>query len=118
MRFLFLFFVLIPFPVTNFRQILAVFINIYLMFDELILHHLFQIGPFSAQMRQSVNNVLHQVEPVKFVFYPDVERRGNRSFFYISPDMYIPVSSAVCQPVNQPWISMESKNYVFVFCEE
>src|SRR5664280_676383 len=88
------------------------------MFDELILHHLFQVGPFSAQIRQSVNNVLHQVEPVKFVLYPDVEGCGNRSFFYISPDMYIPVSPAVSQPMNQPRISMKAKNDVFIFRKE
>ena len=91
------------------------FINIKFVFYELILHHLFQVGTFSAKMSQSVNDVLHKVEPVKFVLYPDVERCGNGSFFYISPYMYIPVGATIGQPMDQPGISMKAKNYVFIF---
>src|SRR5664280_1075651 len=78
------------------------------MFYQLILHHLFQVGSFSAQMRQSVNNVLNQVEPVKFVLYSDVECRSDSAFFNVTPDMYIPVGAAVGQTMNQPWISMKT----------
>jgi len=41
----------VPFPVTNLRQVLAVFINVLLVLDELVLHHLLQIGPLGAQLR-------------------------------------------------------------------
>src|SRR5664279_1285350 len=88
------------------------------MFYQLILHHLFQVGSFSAQMRQSVNNVLNQVEPVKFVLYSDVECRSDSAFFNVTPDMYIPVGAAVGQTMNQPWISMKTKNYMFVYRKE
>ena len=41
----------IPLPVPDFRQILTVFINVILVLDELVLHHLLQVGPLIAQLR-------------------------------------------------------------------
>ena len=35
-----------PLPIKNLRHVLTVFINVLLMFDELVLHHLLYIGPF------------------------------------------------------------------------
>ena len=41
-------FVRVPFPVANLRQILAVLVNVVFVFDELILHLLFQVVAFGA----------------------------------------------------------------------
>ncbi len=41
----------VPLPVPNFRQVLAVLIDVLLVLDELVLHHLLQVGPLGAQLR-------------------------------------------------------------------
>ena len=42
---------LVPLPLTDFRQVFAVFINVMLVLDELVPHHLLQIRPLGTQMR-------------------------------------------------------------------
>ena len=39
-----------PFPVPDFRQVLTVFIDVMLMLDQLVLHHLLQVGALGTQV--------------------------------------------------------------------
>lgn len=71
--------VLTPLPVPDLRQVLTVFVDVLLMLDELILDHLLQIGPIGAQLRQAINHVLHQVEPVQGDDNDDTNQRVRRS---------------------------------------
>jgi hypothetical protein len=37
-----------PFPVSDFRHVLAVSIDVLLMLDQLVLHHPLQVGPLAS----------------------------------------------------------------------
>src|SRR5450631_2464592 len=71
------------------------FVNIILVFDELILHLLSQICAISTQLWRTINHVLHQMEAVYGVLYPHVKARCYRSLFNIPPDMQIAVGAAI-----------------------
>ena len=64
---IFLCFDLTPSPVPDFRHVLAVLVDVLFVLDELVLHHLLQAGPLSAQLRKPVKDILHQMKPVKVV---------------------------------------------------
>ena len=44
-----------PFPVPNLRQVLAVFIDVFLVLDELVLELLLQVDALVARLRQPVD---------------------------------------------------------------
>jgi len=69
-------------------------------------------------MRQSIDDILHQVEAIQVVLHPNVKGCCDRALFYISPHMQIAVGPAVGQPVDQPGVPVKPKNDVFVFREE
>ena len=69
-------------------------------------------------MRQPIDHVLHQVEPVQVVLHPHVEGRRDGALFLVAPDVQVAVGPAVGQPVDQPWVSMEAKDDVLVFGEK
>ena len=93
-------------------------VDVLLVLDELVLHHLLQVGPLGAQLRQAIDHVLHQVEPVQVVLHPDVKGRRDRALFLVAPDMQVAVGPAVGQPVDQPGVSMEAEDDVLVFREK
>src|SRR5208282_3639696 len=78
---------LLPLPVTDFRHVFAVLVDVMLVLDELVLNHLLQVGPFSAQLRYSINHVLHQVEPVQGVLHPHIKRRRDGALLLVAPDV-------------------------------
>jgi hypothetical protein len=43
----------------DFGQVLAVFIDVLLVLDELVLHLLLQIGPLGTQVGQAIDHVSH-----------------------------------------------------------
>jgi hypothetical protein len=108
----------VAFPVPDLRQVLAVLINVMLMFNELVMYHLFEVVPLATQVRQAVYHVLDQVEPVQLVLHAHVEGGGDRAFFFIAPDVHFMVGPAIGQPVNQPGVSMKAEDDVLVFGEK
>jgi hypothetical protein len=50
---------LLPLPVTDFRHVLAVLIDVMLVLDELVLDHLLQVRALGAQIPQAIHHVLH-----------------------------------------------------------
>src|SRR5580704_19253406 len=72
-----------PLPVANFRHVLAVLIDIDLVLDKLVLDHLLQIGTLNAQLRQTIDNVLHQMESIQIVLHPHIKRRRDGAFFLV-----------------------------------
>ena len=71
-----------------------------LVLDELVLHLLLQIGALGTQMRQPIDHVLHQVEPVQVVLHPHVKSRRDGALFLVAPDVEVAVGPAVGQPVD------------------
>jgi len=64
--------------VAYFRQILAVFVDVLLVFDWFILQLLLQVNAFVAGVRQMVNGIYHQVNLVEITKLPPC-RRAPRS---------------------------------------
>ena len=108
----------IPSPITDFRQVLAVLVNVLLVLDEFVLHLLFQIGALGPQVRQPVHHVLNKVESVEIVLHPYVEGGRDRPFLLVAPDMKIPIRSTVSQPVDEPRVTVEAKYDMFVSREK
>ncbi len=107
-----------PFPISNLRQVFAVLVDVFLVLDELVPHHLFQVGTLGTQVRQAINHVFHQVEPIQVVLHSHVKGCRDGALFLIAPDVEIAVGATVGQPVDQPWISMKTKDDVFIFSEK
>ena len=42
-----------PLPVPDFRHVLSVLVDVLLMLDKLVLHHLLQVSALIAQLRQA-----------------------------------------------------------------
>jgi len=57
----------VPFPVPDFRHVLAVLVDVLLVLDELVLELLLQVDALVAGLRQAVDGVHHQVEAVQVV---------------------------------------------------
>src|SRR5580658_6630171 len=90
-----------PLPVADFRHVLAVLIDIDLVFDELVLDHLLQISALDAQLRQAIDDVLHQVKSIQIVLHSHIKGRGDRTFFLVTANVQLPIGSPVSQPMNQ-----------------
>ena len=52
-----LFLILYPFPVADFRHVLAVLVDVLRVFNELVLHHLLQLDSLIAQLRQPIYRI-------------------------------------------------------------
>jgi hypothetical protein len=76
-----------PFPISGFRQVLAVFINVLFVLDKLVLELLFQIDALTAGLRQAVNGVHNQVEAVQIVQHRHVKGRGDGAFFLVAANV-------------------------------
>ena len=108
-----------PFPVSDFRQVLTVFLDVLLVLDELVLEPLLQVDALVAGLRQAVDGIHHEVEAVQIVQHRHIKGCGDSAFFFVATDMDIVViSSSVGQPVDQPRVSMEGEDYRLVPGEE
>ena len=67
----------------------AVLMDIVPVFDQLILHLLFQVSQAVTEMRQAVNHIFHQVKTVHIIEHRHIEGRCNGAFFLIAPHMNI-----------------------------
>src|SRR5262245_12310220 len=64
-----------PFPTADRRQVVAVLGNVFLVLDQLFVDRLFEVRGLGAKLRQTVDDVFHQMESVKIVHDDHVERR-------------------------------------------
>jgi carbamate kinase len=81
-------------------------------------HHLLQIGALAAQMRQPIDDVLHQMEAVQIVLHAHVEGGGDRAFLLVAAHMQVAVGPAIGQPVDQRGIAVEAEDDVLVLGEQ
>jgi hypothetical protein len=79
-----------PFPVSDLGHIQTVFSDVIAVLDQFILHFLFQVSHFIAQIRQPVQNIPYQMKTIHIVQYRHIKSIGNRTFFLIAPFMNIP----------------------------
>ena len=90
----------------------------WLTMDEAVLHGLFQVAPRGAQLRQPVDHVLDEVEPVEAVLHPQVERGGDRALLFVAADVEVLVRSTVGEAVDQPGVAVKAEDDVFVLGED
>ena len=50
--------------------------------------------------------------------HPHIERRGDRTFFFIAADMQVAIGAPVGQPVNQPGVAMKTEDDMLSLCEQ
>ena len=93
-------------------------VDVLLMLDELVLHHLLQIGSLGTQMRQPIDHVLHEMKPVQVVLHSQVKGCRDGTLFFVASHVEVAVGPAVGQPVDQPWVSVKTKDDVLIFGEE
>src|SRR5262249_45937444 len=56
-----------PLPVQDLGHVLAVFVNVLRVVDQLVAHGLLCVSCLCSELRHSVDNVLHEVEAVHVV---------------------------------------------------
>jgi len=103
-----------PLPVADLRHVHAVFIDVAPVRVELVRELLLEIGPLGPCLRQAIDGIHHQMETIHVVHDRHVEGRRDRALFLVAPDVEVAVRPAVGQPVDQPGITMEAKDDVFV----
>ena len=108
-----------PFPITNFRQVLTVFSNVLRVLDKFVLKLLLEIDALVAGLWQAIDGVHDEVEAVQIIEHRHIERRGDRTFFFVAADVQVlMVGATVGESVDQPGISVEREDDRFVFGEE
>ncbi len=99
-----------PLPVDDLRQILADFMDVVLMSNQLVVHLLDQISALVAQLRQVLQDILNQVEAVDLVLHAHIERRGDGAFLLVAMDRQVAVGTLVGQLMDQGRVTMECED--------
>src|SRR5665647_2799541 len=108
-----------PLPVSDFRHVFAVLVDVLLVLDKLVLELLLQVDASVAGLWQAVDGVHHEMEAVQIVQYRHVEGRRDSALFLVTADVdVVVVRATVGQPVNQPRIGMEGEDDRLVLGEE
>jgi hypothetical protein len=87
-----------PCPVADFRHILAVSGDVFVVFDELIADRLFRVGSEITKLWDAVDYVPHQVKAVQIIPDNHIKGCGRGSFLLITPDMKVFV---ICPAISQ-----------------
>ena len=111
-------FAVVPLPVPDLGQVLAVGGDILAVLHQLILHLLNEIGGSVAQLGQTLDCVDDQVEAVDVVLYPHIEGSGDGALLLVAADVQILVAAAVGQLMHQGGIAVEGEDDGLVLGEE
>src|ERR1041385_9362992 len=80
---------------------------------------LFGVRAGGVQLGHAIDHVDRKCEAIDFIFDRKLYRGVDVAAFLISTDMQIlMIITVVCQPVNQPWITVEIEDDRFVRGEE
>src|SRR3569833_3665150 len=99
---------MLPYPVADFWHVLSADDDVIGVLGELVAHELAQVGGPVAELRNSVDGINDQMEPVEVVADDHVERGSRGALIFEAADVeVVVVIAAICEPVNEPWIAME-----------
>ena len=85
------------------QQVLAGFVDVLLVFDQLVLERLLQGDFLVAGPRQAADGIHHEVEVVQIVQHRHIEECGDGTLFLVDADVdVVMVNAAVGQPVERP----------------
>src|ERR1700733_12360306 len=97
-------------PVANMRHVVAMFVDVELVLDELVAQPLLLVTGDAVKLWNTVEHIACEMEPVEIVQHRHVERSGCGSFLLVPADVQVVVIRApVGQSVNEPRIPMESE---------
>ena len=94
-------------------------VDVLLMLDQLVLELLFQVNPLIAGLWEPIDDVHHKMEAVQIVQHGHVEWCGDGALFLVAADVdVVVVGAAINQAMNQPRVSVVSKDHRLVPGEE
>jgi hypothetical protein len=64
---------------------------ILLVLDEFVPYYLLQVSLLVAQLPQTLNHILYQVEPVRIILHSHIEDRRDRDLFLVTPDVEVAI---------------------------
>ena len=100
-----------PLPVSNLRHIFAIFVDVLLVLDQLVFELLLQVDALVAGLWKAVDGVHHQMKAVQLIQHRHIKGGGDSALFLITADVdVVVVGAAVGEPVDQPWVGVESED--------
>src|SRR2546426_12139333 len=87
-----------PDPLLDFRHVITVSLDIFLVFDQFITHELLEVGADALQFWHSIDDVGGEMITIKRVQDGHVERRRSRALFLIPANVNVRVAVA---PISQ-----------------
>ena len=91
------------FQMANSRQVLAAFVDVLPVLDELGLERQLQGHSIVASLRRGADDIHHEVEVAPIAQHRHVEERGDGALFLVDADVdFVVVSVVVGQPFEQP----------------
>ena len=107
-----------PFPIADFRHVVAVLRDVALVFGQPVTEELFDMAGFIREARDAVDDIASKVEPIQIVEHGHIERRSSRPFFLVSTHVQIIViGSFIGQAMDQPWVPVVGEHDGLVGCE-
>src|ERR1043166_5114910 len=98
-----------PPPVSYFRHVLAVLVDVSLMIDQFFTKLLLHVSGARGQTRHPINDIIGQVEPVEIIKHQPVKRARRRSLSLISSNVQLRmIGAGIAKPVNEPGVPMVS----------
>src|SRR5438034_8444096 len=100
-----------PDPLLDFRHVITVSLDIFLVFDQFITHELLEVGADALQFWHSIDDVGGEMKPIKRLHEGHVERRRGRALFLIYSNVQIRVAEpAISQSVYQTRVSVSGEH--------
>ena len=108
-----------PFPVADFRQVVAVFADVLFVLDEFVAQQLFEVRIYGTQTRDAIHNIAGKMKAIEFIEHRHIERRGGGAFFAVAVDVEVRVVGAfVGEAVNERGIAVEGEDHRLVGGED
>src|SRR3954451_15074 len=108
-----------PLPPRNFWHIIAALRDVLLVIDELVVDRLFEISGPCAELRQTVDHILAQVQTIKLVHDNHIKRRGRGAFLLVTANVdVLMIGPPVSKPMNEPWVPVKCEDNRLIFREQ
>src|ERR1041384_30436 len=78
-----------PFPIADFGQVIAVFVNVLLVLGEPDAQVVLEMCADLLQARHTIDSVSGEMKAVEFVQHSHIEGRCDSSLFFVAVDMKI-----------------------------
>src|SRR6267154_3386344 len=76
-----------PFPIANFRHVVAIFADILFMFNEFVAQLLFKMRVHGAQSSDTIRNIAGKMEAIQLIEHRHIERSCGGALFAVAVHM-------------------------------